>query len=79
MQINLLVLNLLLHLYQKQTLKLKAMKTTSNKSAKTYTIRVNGNKYRTLQMSKQEFDSAYYWTDNDWKQFLKTDEYYSIK
>ena len=55
------------------------MKTISNKSARTYTIRVNGNKYRTLQMSKQEFDSAYYWTDNDWKQFLKTDEYYSIK
>jgi len=75
----LLVLNLLVHLYQKQTLKLNAMKTTSNKSARTYTIRVNGNKYRTLQMSKQEFDSAYYWTDNDWKQFLKTDEYYSIK
>ena len=55
------------------------MKTTSNKSARTYTIRVNGNKYRTLQMSKQEFDSAYYWTENDWKQFLKTDEYYSVK
>jgi len=80
MQINLLVLNLLLHLYQKQTLKhLEIMKTTSNKSARTYTIRVNGNKYRTLQMSKQEFDSAYYWSENDWKQFLKTDEYYTIK
>jgi len=58
---------------------LTAMKTTSNKSARTYTIRVNGNKYRTLQMSKQEFDSAYYWSENDWKQFLKTDEYYTIK
>jgi len=80
MQINLLVLNLLVYLYQKQTLKhLEIMKTTFNKSARTYTIRVNGNKYRTLQMSKQEFDSAYYWTENDWKQFLKTDEYYTIK
>jgi len=55
------------------------MKTTSNKSARTYTIRVNGNKYRTLQMSKQEFNSAYYWSENDWKQFLKTDEYYTVK
>ena len=61
------------------TKKIETMKTTSNKSARTYTIRVNGNKYRTLQMSKQEFDSAYYWSENDWKLFLKTDEYYSIK
>ena len=74
-----LVLNLLRYLYQKQRQKLKAMKTTSNKSARTYTIRVNGSKYRTFQMSKQEFDSAYYWTENDWIQFLKTDEYFVVK
>ena len=55
------------------------MKTTSNKSARTYTIRVNGSKYRTFQMSKQEFDSAYYWAENDWRQFLKTNEYYVVK
>ena len=55
------------------------IKTTANKSARTYTIRDNGNKYRTIRMSKQEFDSAYYWTENDWKQYLKTDEYSVIR
>ena len=55
------------------------MKITSNKSARTYTIRDNGNKYRTIRMSKEEFESAYYWTENDWKNFLKTDEYYKVK
>ena len=52
------------------------MKITSNKSKRTYTIKNDYAKYRTFTMSKQEFDSAYYWTENDWKQFLKTDEYY---
>jgi len=58
---------------------------TGNKSARTYTLRIadeNGkvySKYRTIQMSKEEFNSAYYWTNNDWKQFLKTDEYYIVR
>ena len=55
------------------------MKATQNKSARTYTLRVNGSKYRTTRMSKQEFENAYYWTENDWNQFLKTDEYYKVK
>lgn len=55
------------------------MKITSNKSARTYTINFVYAKYRTFKMSKQEFESAYYWTINDWKQFLKTDEYYKVK
>lgn len=55
------------------------MKITSNKSARTYTIVNETAKYRTFKMSKQEFESAYYWTENDWKQFLKTDEYYKVK
>ena len=55
------------------------MKITSNKSARTYTINVGYAKYRTFKMSKQEFDSAYYWSQNDWNQFLKTDEYFKVK
>jgi hypothetical protein len=55
------------------------MKITANKSKRTYTLRDNGNKYRTYPMHKQEFESAYYWTCNDWKQFFKTDEYYVVK
>lgn len=59
--------------------KKEIMKATANKSARTYTLRVDGNKYRTIRMSKEEFESAYYWTENDWRQFLKTDEYYKVK
>lgn len=56
------------------------MKATANKSKRTYTLRTKtGNKYRTHQMSKQEFQSAYYWTENDWKQFLTTNEYSIVK
>ena len=55
------------------------MKVTSNKSARTFTLRNETAKYRTIRMSKQEFNSATYWTENDWKQFLKTDEYYKVK
>ena len=56
----------------------------SNVAAKTFTIRTFVDnklsaKYRTYKMSKQEFESAKYWTTNDWKQFLKTNDYYLIK
>ncbi len=62
-----------------ETLKVKA-----NQSARTFTIRkyINGilfSKYRTNKMSKQEFDSEEMNTENDWKQFLKSDDYYTIK
>jgi hypothetical protein len=55
------------------------MKVTQNKSARTFTIKNETAKYRTFKMSKQEFESNQYNTENDWKQFLKTDEYYKIK
>ena len=54
------------------------IKVTPNKSQRTFTIRKDGIKFRTLQMSKEEFESADYWTGNDWANFLKTNEYYAI-
>lgn len=54
------------------------IKATPNKSQRTFTIRKDGLKFRTLQMSKEEFKSAEYWTGNDWANFLKTNEYYAI-
>ena len=58
--------------------------TTANKSARTFTLRIFINdvlssKYRTYKMNKEEFNNANYWTQNDWKNFLKTDEYFLIK
>jgi hypothetical protein len=55
------------------------MKATQNKSARTYTLRDNGNKYRTNKMTKEEFENAYYRTKNDWNNFLKGNDYYKVK
>ena len=41
------------------------IKVTPNKSQRTFTIRRQGIKFRTLQMSKEEFNSAEYWTGQD--------------
>ena len=62
-----------------ETLKVKA-----NQSKRTFTIRkyIDGEffvKYRTIQMSQDEFDSNEMNTENDWKQFLKSDDYYEVK
>lgn len=57
---------------------MKTIKVTSNKSKRTYTIRVNGSKYRTYPMSKEEFNSCYYNTETDWNQFLRSPGYYKI-
>ena len=61
----------------------KNISVTANQSARTFTLRVYDKgkkyaKYRTIQMSQEEFDSSEHNTENDWKQFLKTDEYYKV-
>lgn len=60
----------------KETIKVRA-----NQSKRTFTIRtyLNGKffaKYRTIEMSQGEFDSEEMNTENDWKQFLKSNDYY---
>lgn len=56
------------------------IKITPNYSKKTFTIRKNGLKFRTIRMEKREFDHASrFWTGNDWDNFMKTDEYYRVK
>ena len=62
---------------------LETIKATANQSKRTFTIRkyINGKlfaKYRTTQMSKEEFNREEMNTENDWKQFLKSDDYYKI-
>ncbi len=62
---------------------MKAIEVRANKKNRTYTIRCtekNGykSKFRTIPMSKEEFENAEYWTANDWQQFLKTDDYYTV-
>lgn len=57
---------------------------TPNHKARTFTIRVKYNgvtssKYRTLPVSKQEFTSELNNTQNDWNQFLKSNDYYKVR
>ena len=54
------------------------IKVSSNKRNRTFTIRVNGSKYRTLPMSNEEFNDADYRTENDWRAFLRTSQAYYI-
>lgn len=51
----------------------------SNKSKRTFTIRTDVGKYRTLPFSREEFEHAdRFWTGQDWQNFLKTDSYYKV-
>lgn len=57
----------------------RELKISSNESKRTFTIRTESGKYRTLPFSKNDFQAANrFWTGNDWQQFLKTDEYYPV-
>jgi len=62
----------------------KTIEATPNYSKRTFTIRTYydgklSNKYRTIQMTREEFESELWNTENDWAQFLKTDNYYLVK
>jgi len=60
------------------------IKVTPNHSKRTFTIRKTYEdgqkvKYRTIPFSQQEFDSELMNTENDWKQFLKSNDYYKVQ
>lgn len=62
------------------TISNRELKISSNESKRTFTIKTESGKYRTLPFSKDDFHTARrFWTGNDWQQFLKTDEYYPVK
>ena len=55
----------------------------ANQKKRTFTIRKfdNGHlfaKYRTFQMSKDEFEENEINTENDWNDFLKSDSYFEV-
>lgn len=59
------------------------IKVTPNYSKRTFTIRkiyADGSKvkYRTIQMNQHDFDSEEMNTEKDWKNFLKSDNYYIV-
>ena len=63
---------------------MKTITATPNHKNRTFTIRtyINGKlyfKYRTIQMSKKEFEAELNNTENDWSHFLKSNNYYLVK
>jgi arsenate reductase-like glutaredoxin family protein len=56
----------------------KEIMVKANKSRRTFTIITDVAKYRTYQMSKEEFQSCLHNTQNDWRNFLRSDDYYKI-
>jgi hypothetical protein len=61
----------------------ETIKVTANQSKRTFTIRkyIDGkffSKYRTIEMNQEEFDTEEMNTENDWKIFLKSDDYYTV-
>ena len=58
----------------------REIKATANHAKRTFTIRVEGAKYRTTKMSREEFNTSLYMTANDWQQYLNgCSDYYSVK
>lgn len=62
----------------------RKIKTTANYSNRTFTIRtyIDGkfsSKYRTIKLSKDEFQSCLNNTENDWNDFLKSSDYYEVQ
>lgn len=51
----------------------------ANHKNRTFTIRTDSNKYRTIRLPKEEFENCLYNSANDWQDFLKSDDYYRVK
>ena len=57
----------------------ETIKVSANHSKRTFTIVNDFAKYRTIPLSKEEFDSCLNNTGQDWSQFLKSNDYYKVK
>ena len=55
-----------------------AITVRANHSKRTYTIRTGTLKYRTCRFSKEEFGENEWNTSSDWKNFLRTEDFYYL-
>jgi hypothetical protein len=49
-------------------------KVKSNKTKKTYTVTIDEVTYRTLPLTKEEFEECYYYTYNDWCSYIRNNQ-----
>ena len=63
-----------------KTISGKEINVRANKSKRTFTIRTNGFKYRTVRMDQEEFNNNSNNTANDWNDFLHScsGDYYRV-
>ena len=55
------------------------MNVKANQQKRTFTIRVNGSKFRSIKFSKEDFEELEYNTSADWHYFLaRSNSYYYI-
>ena len=57
----------------------ETLKISANHSKRTFTIRTDIAKYRTIRLSKDEFNSCLNNTGQDWRQFLRSSDYYKVR
>lgn len=57
----------------------ETLKISANHSKRTFTIRTDVAKYRTIRLSKDEFNSCLNNTGQDWSVFLRSDGYYEMR
>lgn len=63
-----------------KTISGRELKITSNVKERTFRIKTESATYKTIRMTKDEFNDADNWTGQDWQSFLnRTFEYYVIK
>ena len=61
-----------------KTISGRLIKVSANQSKRTFTIKTETGKYRTYSMNKDEFINCEMNTGNDWQDFLKSNDYYSV-
>jgi hypothetical protein len=69
----------MINLKKNQQINRTIMMITSNKSKRHYTIRKNGVVYQTEKLTKEEFDNFAYNTNEDWQNYLRKSQSYTIK
>ena len=57
----------------------ETLKISPNHSKRTFTIRTDVAKYRTIRLSKEEFNSCLNNTGQAWRVFLRSDDYYKVR
>lgn len=63
---------------------IREIKASPNFSKRTFTLRVYwdkklSSKYRTVKMSKEDFENELNNTNNDWDYFMRSNNYYLVK